>query len=269
MKDDFPLVTPSSWERLRAYTRARIALGRAGHSLPTAEVLAFGAAHALAQDAVHTPVDFGPVEAVLNEGGQPWLYAHSEAPDRATYLRRPDLGRRVREADLERLRALHGPRDVVLVVGDGLSADAVRNTAPAYLRVLLAELSAFRLAPVVLLHQARVAAADLIGEALGARLSLMLLGERPGLQSADSLGLYLTYAPRPGRRDAERTCISNIHAQGLLPAVAARATRMLVQVSLGQALSGVKLLTEAPFPSGAAARRWSRAASRRASDPRL
>lgn len=242
------VVTPSPWEELRAHTRARIALGRAGHSLPTREVLAFGEAHALARDAIHTPVDFGPVEAVLEEAGLPWLHLHTGADSRATYLRRPDLGRTVGPAALGRLRPHAGTYDVALVVGDGLSAAAIRKSAPPFLRALLAELAGYRLAPVALVQYARVAAGDPIGETLGARLTLMVLGERPGLLTPDSLGVYLTYGPRPGRLDSERNCISNIHAGGLSAVVAARAARQLVEASLSRALSGVHLRAEAALP---------------------
>ncbi|WP_245557773.1 ethanolamine ammonia-lyase subunit EutC [Deinococcus apachensis] len=243
-------MTPSPWEELRAHTRARIALGRAGHSLPTREVLAFGEAHARARDAVHTPVDFGAVEAVLGEAGVPHLHLQTEADSRETYLRRPDLGRTVGEVALGRLRPHAGTYEVALVVGDGLSAPAIRESAPPFLRALLAELSGYRLAPVVLLRHARVAAADPIGEVLGARLTLIALGERPGLLTPESLGLYLTYAPRVGRLDAERNCISNIHVGGLRADVAARATRQLVQASLRRELSGVRLPAGDALPEG-------------------
>ncbi|WP_216320785.1 ethanolamine ammonia-lyase subunit EutC [Deinococcus aestuarii] len=248
--DRNPVVTPSPWEELRAHTRARIALGRAGHSLPTREVLAFGEAHAGARDAIHTPVDFAGVEAVLTGAGVPHLHLQTEADSRATYLRRPDLGRTVGEAALDLLRPHAGTYDVALVVGDGLSASAVRESAPPFLRALLPELAGYRLAPVILVQFARVAAADPIGQGLGARLTLMVLGERPGLLTPESLGVYLTYGPRPGRLDAERNCVSNVHAGGLEAAVAARATRQLVQASLGQELSGVRLRTEAALPRG-------------------
>lgn len=249
-----PLVTPSPWEELRAHTRARIALGRAGHSLPTREVLAFAEAHARARDAVHAPADFGPVEAVLREAGLPFLHLRTEADSRATYLRRPDLGRTVGEAALDLLRPHAGTYDVALVVGDGLSAAALRESAPPFLRALLAELSGYRLAPAALVRFARVAAADPIGEVLGARLSLIVLGERPGLLTPESLGLYLTYAPRVGRLDAERNCISNVHAGGLDAAVAARAARQLVQASLSRSLSGVHLRAREALPKGSGGR---------------
>lgn len=245
-----PGVTPSPWEELRAHTRARIALGRAGHSLPTREVLAFGEAHARARDAIRTPVDFDPVEAVLTGAGTPFLHLRTGADSRETYLRRPDLGRSVGPGALESLRPHAGTYDVALVVGDGLSATAVRESAPPFLRALLPELSGYRLAPVVLVQYARVAAADPIGEALGARLTLMVLGERPGLLTPESLGLYLTYGPRVGRLDSERNCISNIHAGGLPPGVAARATRHLVRASLGRELSGVRLPAGDALPGG-------------------
>lgn len=251
-------VTPSPWAAWRAATPARIALGRAGAALPTSELLAFGWAHALARDAIHAPFDAEALACTLQAQGWQVLQARSRADDRACYLRRPDLGRRLLPEDAARLReAAAGPVDVCLVVGDGLSAlAAAAHAAPvlAALRPLLP--SDWRFAPVVVATQARVALADEIGELLRARLSVILLGERPGLSAPDSLGIYLTHEPRIGRHDAERNCISNVRPAGLAPDAAAFRLAWLMRESLRRAASGVALKDEsqhAMLESGAAA----------------
>jgi len=203
------------WLSLSALTPARIALGRSGASLPTRAVLAFALDHARARDAVHTPFDGEAVAARLHDMGLSPIIVDSAAPDRATYLRRPDLGRRLAPESAARLA--RGDPDLAIVIGDGLSSAAVHaHAAPlvAALEPYVAK-SGWRLAPIVLAHQARVALGDEIGERLGARMVVMLIGERPGLSSPDSLGAYLTFAPRVGRSDAERNCISNIRPGGL------------------------------------------------------
>ena len=234
---------PDPWAVLRGATRARVALGRAGDGLPTARELEFRAAHAAARDAVHTALDAGRVRTALAEAGVTLdvLEVHSQAPDRATYLQRPDLGRRPAPgAGLPR-----GPYDLALVVADGLSPRAVHEHAAGTAAAVLARLPGWSVAPVVLAHQARVALGDPVGEALGAAIVVVLVGERPGLSSADSLGLYLTYGPRPGRVDAERNCISNVRPpHGLSYATAADTLVALLQASRQLGASGVVLKDE-------------------------
>lgn len=239
---------PDPWGELRSFTAARIALGRAGASLPTREVLDFGTAHALARDAVHTPLATTSVIESLRERGFDALSVRSAAVSRPEYLMRPDLGRRLdaRSASEVDARACVAPQpDLLCVVGDGLSADAIHRHALPLLDLLRAELSAeFHFGPVVV-EQARVAIGDDIGQRFGARLVLVLIGERPGLSSPDSLGAYLTWQPRVGRTDAERNCVSNIRPAGLAYADAARTLSWLVRAAHRGQLSGVALKPEA------------------------
>ncbi|MET7247047.1 ethanolamine ammonia-lyase subunit EutC [Methylobacterium sp. EM32] len=235
------------WARLAALTPARIALGRAGAGLPTREVLRFGLAHAQARDAVHTPLDAEAVRAGIAALDFETLTAASAAPDRATYLRRPDLGRRLDEASEAALAAAAGePVDLALVVADGLSARAVHEGAVPLLSALKPALtgSGWRLAPVVVATQARVALGDAVGTRLRARAVAVLIGERPGLSSPDSLGIYLTFDPRPGRTDAERNCLSNVRAAGLKPDLAAFKLHWLIDQALSRRLTGVALKDE-------------------------
>jgi ethanolamine ammonia-lyase small subunit len=230
------------WERLRQYTDARIALGRVGTSLPTAEVLKFGQAHALARDAVHTELEVGALaEALAVETMQ----VRSQAAQRSEYLRRPDLGRTLHpeSAQLLRLQRTTPAPDVLIMVSDGLSALSAQRQAAAVLHTLLPGLHAAGLtvAPVLIATQARVALADEAAELLGARLALHLIGERPGLSSPDSLGAYLTYTPRPGTLDSARNCVSNIRPAGLDAGVAARRLLGLTVEALRRGLSGVEL----------------------------
>ncbi len=247
---------PDPWAQLRALTGARIALGRCGSGQPTAAQLDFAAAHALARDAVHQPLDTDALaEAWAALGHGPARRVHSRADSRATYLQRPDLGRRLAEADAARLAAdaaTAGEHDLAIVVGDGLAAPAAQNHALPLLAALLPRLAGRRLAPLVIAEQARVALGDEIGAALRARLVLVLLGERPGLSAPDSLGAYLTYAPRVGRRDAERNCLSNIRPAGLPPAAAAGKLAWLVDQALSRQLTGIGLKDEADLPGLAA-----------------
>ena len=234
---------------LRGATRARVALGRAGDGLPTARLLEFRAAHAAARDAVHTPLDGAGLRVSLREAGVPaaavdgLVEVHSAAPDRATYLQRPDLGRRL--ADGTELPA--GECDVAIVLADGLSPRAVHDHAPGLLAAVLDRLEGWAVGPLVLASQARVALGDPIGAALGARLVVVAIGERPGLSSADSLGLYLTFDPRPGRADSERNCISNVRPpHGLGYAEAAGTLVALLAAARELGASGVALKDEGP-----------------------
>lgn len=250
-------VAPDPWAAWRQHTPARIALGRSGVSLPTAELLRFGAAHAAARDAIHTALDVPALQAELHAQGWATAVVASRAgaddASRQTYLRRPDLGRQLDPACAQRLAALaSGPLDMVFVLGDGLSARAVQSHAAPLLAALRPLLGPpLRLGPVVLASQARVALGDAIGAALQARLVAVLIGERPGLSSPDSLGIYLTHAPRIGRSDAERNCISNIRAQGLSYQDAAARLAWLAEAALRRGLTGVLLKDEsAPTAPG-------------------
>ncbi|MDR3416000.1 MAG: ethanolamine ammonia-lyase subunit EutC [Nevskia sp.] len=235
-------VSVDSWGALRRHTAARIALGRSGASLPTRAALEFELAHAQARDAVLTPLDAGALCAALEADGWTTLRVHSRAPDRAAYLARPDWGRRLDADSATALVAPADPPDLVLVLSDGLSAVALQRHAPPLLRALRPLLPAgLRLGPLVVATQARVALADEVAERLGARVAVSVIGERPGLSSPDSLGLYLTYEPRVGRHDAERNCISNIRPQGLACEAAAQQLAALLQAALNLRCSGVAL----------------------------
>lgn len=239
-------VVRDPWQRLRALTPARIALGRAGAALPTDAVLAFDLAQAQARDAVHAALDVPRLVAELAAEGWASSVVHSQAADRASYLRRPDLGRRLAAAARARLAppAADGC-ELAFVIGDGLSALAAHNHAVALLRATRPLLDpAWRIAPVCVATQARVALGDEIGAALAARLVAVLIGERPGLSAPDSLGVYLTYDPRPGRRDAERNCLSNIRPAGLPIATAARKLAWHLHEALRRRLTGVALKDE-------------------------
>ncbi|CAM3648385.1 Ethanolamine ammonia-lyase small subunit [Deinococcus saxicola] len=236
------------WASLKEFTDARIALGRAGTSLPTRELLAFNAAHAAARDAVHAAADFEVLEGALKEAGEVVLHVHSRATDRAEYLRRPDLGRTLAPESLTDLEG-QPSSDVVIVVADGLSAGALAHVGPL-LALLLPELrgAGLSIGPTVLARQARVALGDDVALAVGAKLVLVLIGERPGLSSPDSLGAYLTYAPQPLTRDSARNCVSNIRPAGLGVRGAAWRLAHLIRQALRRELSGIALKDEAGEP---------------------
>jgi len=231
---------------LRAHTAARVALGRAGGSLPTAEVLDFAMAHAAARDAVDANLDVAALTRSLGGLGLEVLRLHSAAPDRPTYLRRPDLGRRLDDAGRRTLAAAAGACDVSLVVADGLSALAAAKQGPTLLRELVPSLqrAGLRPGPLAVVEQGRVAIQDEIGQCLGAAASVILIGERPGLGSPDSLGAYLVFDPKPGNTDAQRNCVSNIRPEGLPIPAAAELIRYLLLESLRRKLSGVELKDE-------------------------
>ena len=242
-KPDTPTVSADNWSGLRALTTARLALGRSGSSLPTQAHLSFQTAHALARDAVLAPLDRETLMAGIVHEGWPALEVESQAADRATYLTRPDLGRRLSPQSSGRIAGLPSGVDVALLVGDGLSSAAIHANGLPTLRALIPLLQAqgLSLSPIIVASQARVALADPIGELLQASLSIILIGERPGLSASDSLGLYLTWMPRLGRTDAERNCISNVRDQGLLPEAAARQASALVASMRQYRLAGVAL----------------------------
>lgn len=235
--------TNDPWARLRRVTRARIGLGRAGDALPTGALLDFQLAHARARDAVHTPFDTDALAAQLD--GLPVVRVTSAAPSRAVYLQRPDLGRRLSPESAAALPS--GPFDVAFVIGDGLSATAVHAHAVPTLKAILTRLDGWSIAPIVLATGCRVALGDEIGARLGAGMVAVLIGERPGLSAADSLGIYLTYDPKPGRRDSERNCISNIHPpDGLGYQAAADKLAWLMREARRLKLTGVSLKDDAP-----------------------
>ena len=238
---------PDPWARLGELTPARIALGRAGSGLPTRALLAFSLAHARARDAVHAAFDARATEAAIQALGFETFQVSSAAPDRATYLGRPDLGRQLSADSRAELAARPGDlRDLAFVVADGLSSAAVHAHAAGLLAAMQPwiERAGWRVAPVAVASQARVALGDEIGEALGARAVAVLIGERPGLSSPDSLGVYLTFEPRAGRSDAERNCISNIRAEGLGYDEAAFKLAWLIGEALRLRLTGVDLKDE-------------------------
>lgn len=243
------LIQNDPWDELRAHTSARIALGRVGSSLPTREVLKFGLAHAQARDAVHHPLDFEALQQSLAHEGFRVLRVRSEAPDRQTYLLRPDLGRTLHPDSQWQLKGEKLAAELVIVIADGLSSFAVQQHALPLLSALRERFSTdWQQTPVVLAEQGRVAIGDGIGEALGAKLALVLIGERPGLSSPDSLGLYLTWQPRVGRMDSERNCISNVRPQGLPYGLAAHKLAHLLQQALRLRVSGVRLKDDSDLP---------------------
>ncbi len=235
------------WAELRRFTPARIALGRAGHAVPTREVLRFGLAHARARDAVHAALDVAPLEDAIRALGFATCRAESAAPDRATYLARPDLGRRLALGSRDVVGgAAREACDLAIVVADGLSAPAAGRHAAPLLAALrpLATVAGWSLGPVTIATQARVALGDEIGAALRARAVLILIGERPGLSAPDSLGAYLTLAPRVGRTDAERNCLSNIRPGGMTSEEAAHRIAWLVAEAMRRGVTGVALKDE-------------------------
>jgi ethanolamine ammonia-lyase small subunit len=228
---------------LRSFTNARVALGRAGNSLPTAELLRFQFDHARARDAVYAELDPSGLPG-------PHVLVHSAAPGRGEYLRRPDLGRVLSEES--RVELLRGEYDAAIVMADGLSALAVQRHAPPLLAELMPLLTRedWRMAKLTVALQGRVAIGDEIGERLGARLVVLLIGERPGLTAPDSLGIYLTYNPRVGRTEAERNCISNVRPEGLPYAPAAARLHFLMREARLRKLTGVELKENAtPLPT--------------------
>jgi ethanolamine ammonia-lyase small subunit len=262
MSDPKPTVLGNPWQALRQFTSARIALGRSGVSLPTAAQLEFQLAHAAARDAVHLELDAASLCKALDAGidagngaGNTCIALASAAPDRQIYLQRPDLGRRLDAASraaLQQLRNLWTPRideddghacKLAIVIADGLSALAIERHALPFLQALRPKLGSeeWTLAPIAIVRQGRVAVGDDVGELLGADIVVVLIGERPGLSSPDSMGLYLTWAPRVGLTDESRNCISNIRPAGLSYQEAAFKLHYLMTQARQRRLSGVRL----------------------------
>jgi ethanolamine ammonia-lyase small subunit len=232
--------------RLRASTPARIFLPRAGAAIATKANLGFQMAHAQARDAVGDRLDAAMLADELRAHGHDTVYVNSAAADRRTFLMRPDLGRRLDDASRLRLAAISGKCDVLFVVVDGLSARAITTHAVPLLDAALPAFKSdlWKIGPIVVVQQGRVAIGDEIGEILGATLLAVLIGERPGLSSPDSLGVYLTFAPRVGRTDAERNCLSNIRQQGMSYTEAAAKLFYLCGEARRRRISGVELKDE-------------------------
>jgi ethanolamine ammonia-lyase small subunit len=243
---------PSRWGDLRALTPARVGLGRAGASLPTTALLEFTLAHARARDAVHAAFDAPALISGLDGLGLEAIHVSSAARDRTDYLRRPDLGRTLDQASRQLLASRNAaPCRLAIVVGDGLSPTAVNAHAVALVRNLMPRLAAERIeiGCAVVASGARVALGDEIGAILSARMMVMLIGERPGLSAPDSLGAYLTFAPKPGIADAGRNCVSNIHGAGLGYDEAAFKMAWLIREGLAREITGVALKDESGGPT--------------------
>ncbi|ACN13475.1 EutC [Desulforapulum autotrophicum HRM2] len=241
------LETLKKLNRFQELTPARIGLERAGSSIATQQILNFDLDHARARDAVHLPFDEQEIEAQLKARKTPSIKVKSAAPNRTVYLQQPDLGRKLDDASRLALKEIPHPAppgfDLGIVIADGLSTRAIHSNAIAFLDQFLSQsfIRDLRCAPVVIASQARVALADEIGECLNVRLSIILIGERPGLSASDSMGIYLTYHPKKGRTDAQRNCISNIRQGGLDYKQAARQLKNLVSGAFKLGLSGVHL----------------------------
>lgn len=254
MSDEKPVVVTNPWDKLRKFTPARIALGRAGTSLPTKPHLEFQLAHARARDAVHHELDVARLDAALVTRGLETRVLHSAAATRPEYLQRPDKGRRLDEASRQALSGMTRPDggyDVAFVIGDGLSSFAIEENAAAFLDAMLPPLRAqdWLIAPLVVVKEARVAVGDEIGELLGANIVVVLIGERPGLSSPDSMGIYMTLKPRVGLTDESRNCISNVRREGLSYDLAAHKLLYLMTEARKRGLSGVQLKDEADAPT--------------------
>ena len=234
------------WQALSQFTPARIALGRAGTSLTTAAHLAFQLAHARARDAVSLPLDFVMLEKALQDAGLQTIQLHTQASNRLVYLQRPDKGRLLAPSSVDRVTDLAaqmtGP-DIAIIVADGLSSKALQQHARPFLEILMPALRTrkYSASPICLVQQGRVAVADHVGELLSAAMSAILIGERPGLSSPDSMGVYFTYGPNRKRTDAHRNCISNIHARGLNYETALEKLLFLIAEANRLQLSGVHL----------------------------
>jgi ethanolamine ammonia-lyase small subunit len=252
-------IIENPWTRLRSFTNARLALGRAGDSLPTSEVLEFSLAHAQTRDAVHNNLDVSSIEHDLVASGIQSITVQSAAHDRAEYLRRPDLGRQLSDQSRSLLEACHPERSegsassnesrrevpaAVFIIADGLSAIAPLRHAIPVLKEIISKLEGWHIAPIIIATQARVALGDEIGELLNAEMTIMLIGERPGLSSPDSLGVYLTCKPHIGCTDADRNCISNVRPEGLGYEAAAHKLHYLMTAARRTGQSGIALKDE-------------------------
>lgn len=251
-------VVKNPWAALKDFTDARIGLGRAGVSIPTNESLNFQLAHAQAQDAVHLPLDVETVVEQLENANLSFnqeqeiftpILLHSKAVNRTTYLQRPDLGRRLDKKSIETLKKVNTLKDekydLSIVVVDGLSSLAIKENASIFIKKLFEALNFdslnWNIAPITIVQQGRVAIGDEVGEILNSKTSIVLIGERPGLSSPDSMGLYLTYNPKVGLTDESRNCVSNIRIEGLSYEEGIKKTMYLLKESRRLELSGVNL----------------------------
>ena len=237
------IVKSDSWEALRQFTSARIALGRSGTSIPTKEGLAFKLAHAHARDAVHSSMDVELLRKNLELYNLPVVTLQSKSENRQIYLQRPDLGRQLHSESQSELQEFVVLNDVCIIIADGLSANAINQHIPTLMKVLMQALqnSGLRVAPLCLVTQARVAIGDHIAQVLQSKLSVILIGERPGLSAADSVGAYITYNPVPGLTDESRNCISNIRPDGLSFNEASAKIMYLILQAFQRKLSGIQL----------------------------
>ncbi|MGH6866319.1 MAG: ethanolamine ammonia-lyase subunit EutC [Methyloceanibacter sp.] len=244
------IVVGDPWGKLRRYTPARIALGRAGTSLPTKPHLEFQLAHARARDAVHHELDVSKLDQALKSRMLATILLHSRADSRPLYLQRPDKGRRLDEdsrAALANRPRPDVPYDVAFVIGDGLSAMAIEESAVPFIEEMLPQLKrkGWSVAPFCIVKEARVAIGDEVGDLLGAQMVVILIGERPGLSSPDSMGIYMTLKPRVGLTDEARNCISNVRPEGLSYRHAAYKLDYLMSEARRRGVSGVNLKDEA------------------------
>lgn len=232
-----------AWELLKAFTSARIALGKTGVSLPLKETLNFKMAHAHARDAVYSTLDELHLYESLKQFNLSIFSLKSKANTRHEYLQRPDWGRSLNTVSQEQLKDIDTPSDIAIILADGLSATAINSHAVPLLQILIPSLQqiGFSIAPLSIVQQGRVAIADEIGFLLKARFTIILIGERPGLSSPDSMGAYLTYNPLIGLTDESRNCISNIRTEGLSYAIAAEKILYLIKESFKLQYSGVAL----------------------------
>jgi ethanolamine ammonia-lyase small subunit len=249
MSNELKTQIPNPWDSLKKYTQARIAIGRCGTSVPTRELLDFKMSHAKAIDAVHIPLDAAKVVADLEALLAAKVHhLHSAAPGRSDYLRRPDWGRKLSDESALYLQNLPKQEgyDVALIVADGLSAHAVEKNILPMFELLLPALkeAGCSIAPVAVVEQGRVAIADEIASVLHAKMSVIFIGERPGLKTPDSLGIYLTFDPQPGTTDERRNCISNVRTEGLIYEHACSKLVYLLRESFLRQISGVNLKDE-------------------------
>ncbi len=238
---------PDPWESLKSFTKARIALGRTGVAPPLKELLDFKMCHAHARDAIYSILELNELEEGLQQFQSSVVIVASQAADRSVYLQRPDYGRNLDKSSVNNLKNESSYSvDVSITIADGLSATAINKHAVPVLKKLVPRLkqSVLTIAPIVIAQQARVAIADEIGSLLNAKLSLILIGERPGLSSPDSMGAYITYKPSPGTTDESRNCVSNIRPEGLNYDLAAEKIAKLIKASLQLKLSGIMLKDE-------------------------
>jgi ethanolamine ammonia-lyase small subunit len=245
------IIDEDCWKELREFTDARIALGHTGASLPTKEMQKFSLAHARARDSVHMPFDRDKIKQQIENIGYKTVYVNSKAPNRSTYLTRPDLGRLLSDDSKQKLMQLgEQDDDITLVIADGLSSKAVHKQSVPLIRCLLPYLKQlkFSIAPVVLAEQSRVALGDEIGHLMHSKFVAMLIGERPGLTSPDSLSVYLTYRPYGGRLESERNCISNIRPEGLSYEKAAFKFAWLLEHALAKECTGIGLKDKSDDP---------------------